>query len=161
MPNPPVPTSGDHARDTSATPRSAMPPLTPEARNRATEIVTQFETDLKDIAAMIARNGEAETIIVAHVTQAHQTLKHAGLKSQATPAFYMRPDFWVGVGTLLMGFSPTIASFSKDIIESGGDSISKHPIPMWAFVIVLPCIAFGVGAFLTGCGWRHAGRDSV
>ena len=92
------------------------PPLTDESRKKAAEIVGQFDRDLKEIAATIARKGETEAIIVPHIKQAHQNLKHAGLKSKGKTKFYLRPDFWVGFGALLFGFVPTVSTALSPVL---------------------------------------------
>lgn len=129
-------------------------PLTTEARAYANKVREQFEKNLKTIAEEIADSQSAEAVLVPHVDEAFLTLKRAGLRTPgAVPRFYQRSDFWVGIGTFLIGLSLTISSFARDVLESTSP-LKEQPGNMWVWMISVPAVVLAVGCFMAGIAFR-------
>jgi hypothetical protein len=86
------------------------------------------------------------------VKEALSALRHAGLRRLR--GFWSRPDFKVGIGGILLGFGPTIASIAKDVIESYGP-LKDHPIAMWLNMIALPFVVCVLGVAVAVWGWTQ------
>ena len=135
---------------------SSLPKLSSEGRAEAKRIIDEFDANLKGISAHIASDAGASKIIEPDIRQAHSTLRECALTIRKPLAFYQRADFKVGVGSILIGLAPTVASVAKDVMESGGGKIGDQPIALWTCMIGLPFIIFGGRVFLTAWGWAES-----
>jgi hypothetical protein len=126
-----------------------MPTVPPEWP-RTTQVhhkqrVSQFSANLRAVASSIASHEGLDATSVIHVDEAHVALAKAGL---CRAKWYLRPEFEVGVGSLLFGIA--LSSFSI-----GPFAFPKNTDHAFALTVVLLCIGAIAGIFLSVQGWMR------
>jgi len=127
---------------------SSPPPLTVEARNQANSARDRFHVNLIAIAERLARENSAEKVLRPHVNEALLALKRSGLERQGK-----RYKSCLTFGSLLVGLSLSVASFSHTLLQDNSGQIAMKTVGFWTFVVITPVLMSSIGIGLLIFGW--------
>jgi len=110
--------------------------------------VEQFSNNLKGVALHIASQQGLTTADPLHVDQAHEMLARAGLNRTK---WYLRSDFEVGMGSLLLGVALASPTLGPYFFERHANSAT----------IALLAVGLVSGLLLSIHGWMRGGAPPV
>jgi hypothetical protein len=126
--------------------QSDPPALANESSKHARTIAEDLHARLVATAQQVAWANKHDFIQCSDVNKALLTLKQAGMEE--APPWYSRPNFFITLGSVLIGAAPSIASLAYTLISQ-----SSNPYLFAAFVQVIPSFAAGIGVATCIYGW--------
>lgn len=102
-------------------------------------VVDDFKDDLKSVATAMANHDQVDTVSEKHVDEAFSALARSGMNCKP---FYLRADFWTGIGGLLVGISFSI----PDVVNAVADGMQMQELKNASLSLML--VVFAIGAML-------------
>lgn len=103
-------------------------------------VAEDFKEDLRSVAEAMANHDRVQHVSEKHVNEAFGALARAGLNCKP---FYVRADFWAGIGGLLTGISFSV----PDALSATATGMKTPSIANLSFPLMVIVLAMGIMLF--------------